>query len=502
VKGILEKTRGTPYLPLPRFLKIGFPLTLLIWGLVLTFWAYGSRSISQTTSPPPTAPQGFLLHDSEDWMAVYFTDQKIGYAHTIRQRTPKGYILHQDLHLNIAMLGVPRQIQASLQAQLNLDFEVQGFQFQLISGYMNFGLRGTKAASGLTIVTNVMGKPQSYSFALKEPLHLSLSLPYGLYRRQMKPGDRSTFSIFDPTLMARQAVTVTAGPTEWLTLEGRSYAGQRFELDFKGIKMQVWIDYKGRVIKEESLMGFRLERTTRERAQTMPEGKRLDLPLLVSIPAVNPPAQTPVKKLTLALEGLEGSIPQIPGRQIVSGKKVAIEQESLLPRDTFTLPYEKKDQEAFLADHPLLTLNDPRLQKKVAEILGGERDAQQALIRLNRWVYQNLIKRPVLSLPQAAVILEQGEGDCNEHATLLLAMLRAARIPSRMALGLVLLKDRFYYHAWVEARLGNKWISLDPTFNQFPADGTHLKLAEGLEDGVDLLLKAIGRLQIEVLSSQ
>ena len=98
-------------------------------------------------------------------------------------------------------------------------------------------------------------------------------------------------------------------------------------------------------------------------------------------------------------------------------------------------------------------------------------------------------------------VLQQREGDCNEHATLLLALLRAAGIPARMALGVTLLRDRFFYHAWVEAYLGTKWISLDPTFNQVPADATHLKLAEGLEEGMASLFPIIGNLKIEIESA-
>jgi hypothetical protein len=52
----------------------------------------------------------------------------------------------------------------------------------------------------------------------------------------------------------------------------------------------------------------------------------------------------------------------------------------------------------------------------------------------------------------------------------------------------------------VEAFMGTQWITLDPTFNQVPADVTHLKLAEGLEEGMVSLLPVIGKLKIEIES--
>jgi hypothetical protein len=290
--------------------------------------------------------------------------------------------------------------------------------------------------------------------------------------------------------MSPQPVIIQAGPTEVLTLDEEVRPGQRFEMTFQGNKMQVWIDYKGRVLKEEGLMGFRLVRSSPEKAPKMDKGSGPDLVAEMSIPVPNP----------LDPKALE-NIPQTAGRQRVSGNRVTIEQESLTLDDSYVLPYRRGDQDRYLADHPVLTLMDPRLQKALKEALGHEMDAQKAAVRLNTWVFKQLKKRPTLSFPRAVEVLYQREGDCNEHATLLLALLRAAGIPSRLALGVTLLRDRFFYHAWVEAYLGAKWISLDPTFNQVPADATHLKLAEGLEEGMASLIPIIGNLKIEIESA-
>ena len=63
-------------------------------------------------------------------------------------------------------------------------------------------------------------------------------------------------------------------------------------------------------------------------------------------------------------------------------------------------------------------------------------------------MYQNIQKRPVLSVPNALETLRNRVGDCNEHAVLLAALARAAGIPAQVEAGLVYQKGRFYYHAW------------------------------------------------------
>jgi hypothetical protein len=60
----------------------------------------------------------------------------------------------------------------------------------------------------------------------------------------------------------------------------------------------------------------------------------------------------------------------------------------------------------------------------------------------------------------------------------------------------------FYYHAWPEVWLGEQWLAIDPTFDQFPADATHVKLVEGALDQQVELMSAVGRLKIEVLEPE
>ena len=73
-------------------------------------------------------------------------------------------------------------------------------------------------------------------------------------------------------------------------------------------------------------------------------------------------------------------------------------------------------------------------------------------------------------------------------------------IPTRVVSGLVYMEEAgFLYHTWAESFVGY-WIAVDPTFDQIPADATHIKLIEG-ESFCDLspLVNVIGRLQATVV---
>jgi transglutaminase-like putative cysteine protease len=95
-------------------------------------------------------------------------------------------------------------------------------------------------------------------------------------------------------------------------------------------------------------------------------------------------------------------------------------------------------------------------------------------------------------------------GDCNEHTALYVALARAAGIPSRIAVGLVHVRGAFYYHAWPEVYLAGPagrgaWWPVDPTFDQFPADATHVRLTRGGLDRQAALTQVLGRLKIDIL---
>jgi hypothetical protein len=65
----------------------------------------------------------------------------------------------------------------------------------------------------------------------------------------------------------------------------------------------------------------------------------------------------------------------------------------------------------------------------------------------------------------ASRVAHNKDGDCTEHAVLLVALARANGIPARIAIGLAITGDnsRFgaYGHAWAELKINGRWIVAD-----------------------------------------
>jgi transglutaminase-like putative cysteine protease len=148
--------------------------------------------------------------------------------------------------------------------------------------------------------------------------------------------------------------------------------------------------------------------------------------------------------------------------------------------------------------------DDTSMVRTAGTILGDQLQASQAAVLLESWVYRTLEKVPVAGVPSATEVLASKRGDCNEHTTLYTALARSVGLPTRLAAGIVYSESifadgAFYYHAWPEVWLGDRWLAVDPTFGQAPADATHLKLVEGELDKQTELMGVIGRLRLSVV---
>jgi transglutaminase-like putative cysteine protease len=118
-------------------------------------------------------------------------------------------------------------------------------------------------------------------------------------------------------------------------------------------------------------------------------------------------------------------------------------------------------------------------------------------------------------LAKASEIARVAEGDSTKSAILLAALLRAKKIPARLAIGLRFEpgstgsddRSRMVAHVWTIAYVGDRWMHLD-TFEDSQAGADRLliattNLSEGTEnDSFNALLTSAGRMQIEILAAK
>ena len=273
-----------------------------------------------------------------------------------------------------------------------------------------------------------------------------------------------------------------------------------------------WVDEQGRVV-QTSQLGFDLRRLPYEVAF---ENWRLasaknagasaavtqdrDILETTAIGA-NRRLDTNVASLrvTLGNADLHGFDLRSP-RQTLHGDTLIVTRE---PAEALAAAYTLPDggrrimPELTMAE-PLVQSNHPEIVRLAQRLARGQRDPRVVAERINRWVYDSLAKRITFGIPSALQVMRSRAGDCNEHAQLFVALARAAGIPARVDAGLAYIHGKFYYHAWPEIYLRD-WVSVDPTFGQFPADAAHLRFTIGGLGRQAEMIRLMGRLSIDVV---
>jgi len=286
---------------------------------------------------------------------------------------------------------------------------------------------------------------------------------------------------------------------ERIVISGETREAYRLKGSSKSSDFSVWVTEMGEILKEDSPMGFTLVREKKEEALRKGTAT-LDLTEQAAVP-FNMKLPYDIRYLKIRLSGIDLDEFNLQGgRQQRSGNSIEIIQEDLGALSLLQGPESEKEKARlspeYTQDTPFVQSKDMQIITLSRKIIGTEKDPLKASRRIYNWVYANVEKTPMLTIPIATEVLKTKKGDCNEHTTLFTALARASGIPARMALGLVYKEGKFYYHAWPEIFAGD-WVAVDPTLGQFPADAAHLRLITGDIDQQVRLAKVIGKIKIE-----
>lgn len=467
------------------------------------------KQVPQQTTPLSTLgelPPG-ATPERDEWFGVFQSGQKIGYAHRVVARTPKGYAFHEDSSFTLAMLGTVQNLQTTLAAETDDAFALESFRFGLISPAASFAASGRNEGERLVVRYGPSGTEDTLTIPLAEPIHLPSTLRPRLVRADAPPGTRYVASVFSPLTMRNEPITLVLEGRETVQGPDGPVEAVRVSEKHQGIEASAWLAPDGSVLREQGTLGFTLERAaSREEALAGISGAApIDLVTKTRIPLdrrIDDPRALGALTLRMA-GGARERVPDDPPRQRVESGLLQIRLEPV-PHASSGMPPRGSDAPAlagFTDPSPFVESDDPGIVSLARGIVGEEQDPVAAARKLVAWVHDNVDKEPALTVPSAREVAKARRGDCNEHAVLLTALARAVGIPAKVVAGTVYGdlgagEEGFYYHAWSELWLGS-WVSADAVFGQMPADATHVKLLEGGPERHMALAEVIGQLEFK-----
>lgn len=210
-----------------------------------------------------------------------------------------------------------------------------------------------------------------------------------------------------------------------------------------------------------------------------------------------------VKKLVLEIKGLcDFALPESHRQRIIERKgEVTVVELQRDFRVEKPSPLSADEKTHYTQATPTIQCDNERIVKLARKIVGKETDPLKQADLLKSYVNRKM--RPVLgaNANTALDVLETMAGDCTEHTLLFVALARAVGLPAREVGGVGFAKtDRpfFGWHAWAQVHDGRQWISVDPTWNQLFADGTHIQFQTDFDD--QAWITTLGKLRMRVLS--
>ena len=446
-----------------------------------------------------------VLKPSDTWMGVFLADgTRVGFINTanvpeVRDTVP-GLATSVMAKLHLTLLASPMDVVISGTVWTPQSGESSQFDFSLLSDEHSMHvtamakdgrLEGSILTAGEPIpISTPIGKNFSLSGAMGAT---TLNIP------ALRVGEETQVDTFDPMTFSSGTAHVRCIGEETVTIAGQQVAARVVTTDLNGLTSKAWVGADGEILQAETPFGFSMRKITQEEAMKPIEGTGGSS--LLQAVAIKPTGKKPfrgAKRMVVRLSGTKANRTPPESDVLHATADGIVLTMPAAPAEPYAMGGTEPET---LQSDALVQSDHVKIKEMAASIVGEEKDPWKRSQLLFEWVYINIAKKSVFSVPSALEVLKSREGDCNEHTTLYTALARSLEIPTRMAIGVVWSDelDGFFYHAWPEVHIG-RWIPIDPTLGQPLADATHLALLYGDIERWTQLIPYLGQLKMEIVS--
>jgi Transglutaminase-like superfamily len=443
----------------------------------------------------------------ESWDAIYLSGAHVGFVHTsVAKVQAQG---HDYLRVRIDTeqsikrgrdLAVTKVTYGTIET---LDGEVLRLDTYTELGAQRIRARGDVIGGQMTLIVEAPGGRQEQVIPWQPDIRGPYAAEQSMARSPMKPRETRSLKMFMPVVNKVCEIDLLALDVEPTVMgDGTKrdllHVEQKTKIDGKvkpEFDLRIWVDLEGQVLKQEQdiMGGYVQYRTTKEAAKSKGGSGGFDLiaSSFIKVKHVirNAEQSRMVRYNLTCKQGQPADFVPADSRQSwqpgANQNTAILTVESRGPLDGEAGPMDVDPQ--FTKSNVLVTSEDREVRRVAQRATQGVKDPWEKAKRINRWVHKNVVNKNFsITFAAANEVARDLAGDCTEHSVLAAAMCRAVNIPSRVAVGLVYVEKEaaFGYHMWLEVYVNQRWVAMDPTWDQSTADATHIKVAESSLDGV------------------
>jgi hypothetical protein len=445
---------------------------------------------------------------SERWFGVYVNNERVGFFRQRIEASGDGYRMEGNGSVQMNVMNVSKKAFMRETYLVSKSLALRSLEVEQTVNGVSSHVTGLVSGNAIHIKSEAHGKISEKTLTFKGEVYPAPALNLYPLMRAVSAGASYTIQAFDPEEVRIKDVLIrvlgkdkTSDGLPALKLSNNLYPY---------VTNEIWVDSRGNTLEEsvrEGLVITKAELPTALGAFVSDWAlAKKDLIYDFSMVRVQPPIKD-VKKLTgLAVEisGWNDALPLLQG----GGQQVEMTAAGLVFFKTGTLALKSSDLKAEKTTVAQLKPADkiesdaPEIRTQATLLAAGVKNREDIVKALASWTAAWL-NDTVDDGGSAVESYTSRSGNCQTHARLYTALARAAGIPTRFVSGLVYVEGKgFLYHSWAESFVGNHWVAVDPTYNQLPADPTHLKLLEGhLPEDMAPILAIIGRIKMNILQT-
>jgi hypothetical protein len=447
---------------------------------------------------------------SERWFGIYVDKERVGFYRQAISEIPDGYRMEGDGSVRMKVMGFSKEAAMRETYLVGKDLALHSFEVEQTVNGSASRLKGSVSNNIIRIKSVTNGKSTEKQLKYKGEVYPGPALNLYPLMHDVTPGKSYSVLTFDPEEVKVKEVKISI-LGEDKTPDSQPALKLRNNL-YPFVNNDIWVDDQGNTLLESVREGLVITRAEDPKHLGSFVGEvalaKRDLIYDFSLVRSEPPIKDSKKLTGLSVEinGWNDSLP-LPqdGTQTAekSGEgRVVIKTGRAIP-ETTTQVKAATPPEKYLKPAEKIESDAPEITAKAQELAAGKKGPEEIVKALASWT-SDWLRDTVEDGGGAVASFKSRSGNCQTHARLYVALARAAGIPTRFVSGLVYIDDKgFLYHSWAESLLDGRWVAVDPTYDQVPADPTHLKLLEGhLPEDMAPIITIIGRIHIKVLEAK
>ena len=433
----------------PVLYRLGF-VAATAAALIAAGWLGGA--------PDPTEQAARKLQ-AERWYSVSLHDADIGHYHAVGRMSRAGYRFDSELVFRLGM-GPETRIVETHVFEAQAPYPLVAAEHAYVNGDNSMQVRIARRPGGLAASVNGQTTGLDWDYLLKDYLAVEMWLDH---EPRVGAAVDSQSIDFDRMSLKQESWRVIDRTETGYRLQNR--VASIIEMDANDVPVRLDLANLFDMTLEDASWQAQAWRRTAPDARTYDVA--IDAPL---------DASRDLKGLLLRVRTEEAidtaSWPML--RRNAAGDLLL---ESRRDARRSTEPGELTALSAATSAHPA---TDPAIRRLARRAASGLTDPTRQVEALVRFVHGYIDYAEEDSPRTVSNILRERRGDCTEYANLLTTMARALGFAARTVTGLAYDAEAgsFALHNWSEVAVDGRWLAVDPTWDQVPADAGHLRLPD------------------------